>query len=242
MDDAQESTGVEMEVPQAEPDINRKVTEIEEELNEIRSEFVKNSEKLENTVSSLQDAVVEIRSAVSEIENPFNVLRLITSEKDLDALQGARGPEEGKPIPKPVEPVEGPPPEPAIEERSPEIIVEEEKAPVHLPPPLYPVAGFTILRLIWDLLDLELDEEDIMSLCSYCEYINYLPTGSSNHVAALAPMAAKARKRGASREEFMLNIYAAAAASGVEFRSDDVNEVILGVMELARENNKRKGG
>ena len=222
MDGAQEPAEVEVEAQSAEPDLGRKV------------------EDMRSMVSSLQNAVIEIRSAVSEIENPFNVLRLITSEKDLDALQGARVLKEGKGSPEPDRPEEPLTHEPELEEASQESVVEEEST--RTPLPSRSMSVLIILKWIWDLLDLGLDEKDIADLCSYCEYVGYLPRGSSDHVSALAPMAVKARKRGASREEFILNIYSAAAASGIGLRSDDMNEVVLGAMKLVRENRRGGGG
>jgi len=229
----------EEEAQPAEGGIDHKVKEIEEGLSEVRKEFGRTSEGMKSTVSSLQNAVIEIRSAVSEIENPFNVLRLITSEKDLEGLPGTRNFDERLKLPKPEENVHQRH-ETIAEEEHPEIIVEEEDS-VRIPPTSTSRAGLTLLRWIWGLIELGLDEEDIASLCRYCEYIGYLPDGSGRHVASLAPMAVKARKRGMSREELVLNIYAAASVSGVEIMPDDVNEAILDVLRLARENSRAGG-
>ena len=193
---------------------------------------------MKSTVSSLQNAVIEIRSAVSEIENPFNVLRLITSEKDLEGLPGTSVADERMKLPKPEENLHQRH-ETSAEELQ-DIIVEED--PVRIPPTSTSREGLTLLRWIWDLIELGLDEEDIASLSIYCEYIGYLPDGSARHVAALAPMAVKARNRGMSREELVLNIYAAASVSGVEIMPDDVNEAIIDVLRLARENGRAGGG
>jgi len=226
----------EEETQPAEVSIDHKVKEIEEGLSEVRKEFGQTSEDMKSTVSSLQNAVIEIRSAVSEIDNPFNVLRLITSEKDLDGLPGKMVADERRRLPKPEENIHQIH-EPSAEE---EIIVKEDS--VIVPPKSSSKAGLTLLRWIWGLIELDLDEEDIASLCRYCEYIGYLPDGSARHVAALAPMAVKARNRGTSREELVLNIYAAASVSGVEIMQDDVNEAILDVLRLARENGRAGGG
>jgi len=227
----------EEETQPTEGSINHKVKEIEAGLSEVRKEFGRTSEDMKSTVSSLQNAVIEIRSAVSEIENPFNVLRLITSEKDLEGLPGTRVADVRRNLPKLEEDVHQRH-ETIAEE---EIIVEEEDS-VIIPPTSTSRAGLTLLRWIWGLIELGLDEEDIASLCRYCEYIGYLPDGSARHVAALAPMAVKARNRGTSREELVLNIYAAASVSGVEIMQDDVNEAILDVLRLARENGRAGGG
>ena len=229
----------EEETQPTEGSINHKVKEIEEGLSEVRKEFGQTSEDMKSTVSSLQNAVIEIRSAVSEIDNPFNVLRLITSEKDLEGLPGTRIPDAGRNLPKLEEDVHQIH-EPSAEEHQ-EIIVKEEDS-VRILPTSSSKAGLTLLRWIWGLIELDLDEEDIASLCRYCEYIGYLPDGSARHVASLAPMAVKARNRGTSREELVLNIYAAASVSGVEIMQDDVNEAILDVLRLARENGRAGGG
>ena len=229
----------ETEAQPTEGGINHKVKEIEEGLSEVRKEFGRTSEDMKSTVSSLQNAVIDIRSAVSEIENPFNVLRLITSEKDLEGLPGTRAADERMRLPKPEEYIHQR--HETSAEEYPEIIVEEEDS-VRIPPTSTSRAGLTLLRWIWDLIELGLDEEDISSLSIYCEYIGYLPDGSGRHVAALAPMAVKARNRGMSREELILNIYAAASVSGVEIMPSDVNEAILDVLRLARENGRAGGG
>jgi len=230
----------EEETQPTEGNINHKVKEIEEGLSEVRKEFGRTSEDMKSTVSSLQNAVIDIRSAVSEIENPFNVLRLITSEKDLEGLPGTRVADVRRNLPKLEEDVHQRHETSAEEERQ-EIIVKEEDS-VRIPRTSISRAGLTLLKWIWNLIELDLDEDDIASLCRYCEYIGYLPDGSGRQVAALAPMAVKARKRGTSREELVLNIYAAASISGVEIMSNDVNAAIFDVLKLARKNGKAGGG
>lgn len=238
MEETQELAEAETEAQPAEVSISHKVKEIEEGLSEVRKEFGQTSEDMKSTVSSLQNAVIEIRSAVSDIENPFNVLRLITSEKDLEGLPGTRIPDERRKLPTPEDDVYQRH-ETGAEEHQ-EIIVKEEDS-VRIPPTSTSRAGLKLLRWIWGLIELDLDEEDIASLCRYCEYIGYLPDGSGRHVAALAPMAVKARERGTSREELVLNIYAAASVSGVEIMPEDVNEAILDVLRLAMENGRAGG-
>lgn len=230
MEETQELTE---EEAQPTMDIDHKVKEIEEGLSEVRREFGRTSEDMKSTVSSLQNAVIDIRSAVSEIDNPFNALRLITSEKDLEGLPGTRLVDESRKLLKPEEDVHQRH-ETSAEEESQEIMVKEEDS-VKILPKSISRAGLTLLKWIWNLIELDLDEEDIISLCRYCEYIGYLPDGSGGQVAALAPMAVKAKKRGTSREELVLNIYAAASISGVEIVSDDVNEAIFDVLRIARE-------
>ncbi|GAH02930.1 unnamed protein product, partial [marine sediment metagenome] len=115
------------ETQNTEVSISHKVKEIEEGLSDVRKEFGQTSEDMKSTVSSLQNAVIDIRSAVSEIENPFNVLRLITSEKDLEGLPGAKHIDERKNLQKPGEEVYQNH-ETSAEEEHREIIVEKKES------------------------------------------------------------------------------------------------------------------
>ncbi len=54
------------------------------EIEKIRSDVNKLPQELRTAVTDLKKSIVDIRSAVSEIENPFNLLRVISSEKDLE--------------------------------------------------------------------------------------------------------------------------------------------------------------
>jgi hypothetical protein len=62
------------------------------ELEDLKTDVDKLSTELDTAVVDLKKSVVDIRSAVSEIENPFNLLRVIQSEKDLKKLNNQRMP------------------------------------------------------------------------------------------------------------------------------------------------------
>jgi len=69
---------------------NVRVAEVERKMDDLKSDVQRISEELKNVVSELKKSIVDVRSAVSEIENPFNLLRVISSEKDLNKLSGER--------------------------------------------------------------------------------------------------------------------------------------------------------
>jgi len=95
------------------------------EVAELRSDVDKISEELKMAVGELKKSIVDIRSAVSEIENPFNLLRVISSEKDVKKLNSKRLPSGAKSLllgkPKVISPVEKPEEKPSFdEEKQPE--------------------------------------------------------------------------------------------------------------------------
>jgi len=70
-----------------------RISRLERDIEKLRSE-------VESAVENLRNAVVDIRSAVSEIENPFNLLRVITSEEDLNRLRARAAAPEAKTLQK----------------------------------------------------------------------------------------------------------------------------------------------
>lgn len=214
---------------------------IESELSELRENVRKTTSDLRGTVSSLKEAIVDIRSAISEIENPFNLLRIITSEKDVEKLEEAKGlllsPR-----------VEGVGEEASLESeiaevapsKSPRESVKKllDREGEKLEEQLRYVAstrekpGFTMLKWIWYLLDMGLEQEDVASISQYCEDLGYLSSGSGRVVANLTPVVERARLKGVSVEDLILNIFGAAAASGIELDYDDVKEVVLSAIRI----------
>ena len=63
---------------------------IEQRVEKVESEIKKISTDLSSVVSELKKSIVDVRSAVSEIENPFNLLRAVSSEKDMKNLNNER--------------------------------------------------------------------------------------------------------------------------------------------------------
>lgn len=214
-----------------------KIAKVEREMEELRSDVNTISEDLKNVVSELKKSIVDVRSAVSEIENPFNLLRIISSDKDLKRLNSERLGRTGvqtlaleKPEEKPEEKITVSPvlPElpreeaPALEEEG----REEEKALERPPPTPPPKKGLGYLDWVWSLLESDLNSGDITELARSYEFMGYLPVGSSGYVHSLAIAAEKARSKHFSKDDLMLNMYKAATISGVTAGLEDVTRLI----------------
>lgn len=197
---------------------------IKQRVEKVESEIKKISTDLSSVVSELKKSIIDVRSAVSEIENPFNLLRAISSEKDLKKLNnertklGMKTLTLGKPEEKREEEFEPPSLLPSLE--------EEEKPTERMAPQPSTKTGFGHLKWVWSLLDLGLTPKGITQLSEYCEHIGYLPPNSSEYISFLADVADKARKKGLSKEQLMMSMYEAATASGVEVKFEDMNEIV----------------
>jgi hypothetical protein len=208
---------------------------IEQRVEKVESEIKKISTDLSSVVSELKKSIIDVRSAVSEIENPFNLLRAISSEKDLKKLNSERTrlgmksltlekPEEKE------ERFEPPSLPPSLEEQEKSklssSLEEEEKPTERTAPPPSTKTGFGHLKWIWSLLDLGLTPKGITQLSEYCEHIGYLPPNSSEYISFLAHVADRARKKGLSKEQLMMSMYEVAMASGMEVQVEDMNEIV----------------
>lgn len=197
---------------------------IEQRVEKVESEIKKISTDLSSVVSELKKSIIDVRSAVSEIENPFNLLRAISSEKDLKKLNSERTRLGIKTLtleqPEEKEEEEFKPPSlpPHLEEE------EEPTERTALPPSAK--TGFGHLKWVWSLLDLGLTPKGITLLSEYCEHIGYLPPNSSEYISFLAHVADKAKKKGLNKEQLMMSMYEAATASGVEVKTEDMNEIV----------------
>jgi len=65
---------------------SNKVEKLEKEINSLKSDVKTLSDELKSVVAELKKSIVDVRSAISEIENPFNLLRAISSEEELKKL------------------------------------------------------------------------------------------------------------------------------------------------------------
>lgn len=203
------------------------------EMDELRSDVDKIAQELKTTVNELKKSIVDIRSAVSEIENPFNLLRVISSEKDLKKLNRERLPPGVKSLtlgkPKEEAPREEELKEKPEEEPSP---LEEEK-PFELqlpaetePQPRLPKTGSDYLDWVWSLLDSGLSSDDILQLAKSYEFMGYLPAKSNEYVYSLAIACERARLKGFNKGQMLLNMYKAATISGIKISLGDVKELI----------------
>jgi len=199
-----------------------RLSRVEKEVEELKQSLKKISEEFSKAVEELRKAVVEIRSAVTEIENPFNLLRVISSEEE---LQRARKLAEQAPI-SPMRPAETA----KTEEKPSEKPLEEEARRIVEAKPISFEAGFSIIKWVWALLDAGLDRDDVVNISKYCERVGYLPPNSSEYVGYVVDAMSKARLGGLNLEEFMLIIYGAAKASGLRLEMKELEEVAFGLL------------
>jgi hypothetical protein len=227
------------------PNENNKGVYAENELNKIRSDVNKLSDDLQTTVTDLKKSIVDIRSAVSEIENPFNLLRTISSEKDLKKISEERLPPGVKSLilEKPqensvasgeikeeiktndIEPQPSPEPEPQTQPKTEtkEMSETEVQLEVQSKPPK---VSSTYLDWIWGLLGSGLKASDIQQLACSCELMGYLPAQTNEFIYSLAVAAEKFRRKGLTKGHLLLNLYKAAAISKVNVGWEDMEALI----------------
>jgi hypothetical protein len=189
---------------------------LEREVDELKQGLKKATQDLSQTVDELKKAITDIRSTVSEIENPFNLLRVISSEED---LQRARRLAEAQPTTgesRAEKPPEGPE-KPLELQEAVKRIVESRPAGFE--------TGFSTIKWVWALLDAGFDRDDVLNLSKYCENVGYLPPKSSEYVGYVVDAMSKARLGGLNMEEFMLIIYGAAKASGLKLEMKELEEI-----------------
>jgi len=214
------------------------------EIEDLRSEVDKISSDLNTAVTDLKKSVVDIRSAVSEIENPFNLLRVIQSEKDLKKLNSQRLPHGvksltlGKPDKK-VPEEEKPEEKPSLleEERLLEPQLEPKPEMEETQPQLQdrlPKGASDYLDWVWSLLDSGLSSDDILQLAKSYEFLGYLPEKSSECIYSLALAAEKMKSIGFKKNHMLLSMYRAASVSGIQIGLGDLNELISMAESKAR--------
>ncbi|MEM3731036.1 MAG: hypothetical protein QW667_07890 [Candidatus Bathyarchaeia archaeon] len=206
--------------------------EEKKEIEKIKSDVDKLSQDLKTAVSELKKSIVDIRSAVSEIENPFNLLRVISSEKDLKKLNNERLPPGvksliiGKPVEETEEKAEEEPSAPSLQASSETLGIEpkEEQTTPKVEPPM--PTGTAYLDWVWSLLDLGFSPEDVKQLADSYVLLGFLPSHCSRQVYALAVAAEKAKSKGLSKGRLLLNMYKASVVSGIKIGLDDVKTLI----------------
>ena len=233
-----------------------RIGRVEKEMGDLKSNVNKISEDLKTVVMDLKKSIVEVRSAVSEIENPFNLLRVISSEKDLKKLDSERmkimpsgvkslvigKPEKEEPA-KREEPVKEELPTKEIPHLEAEEREEErEERPPKLsgaPKPSVAKTGIGYLDWVWSLLESGLDPQDIKDLTKCYEYLGYLPAESSEWIHSLANAANMARSKKLGKDYLLLTMYKAAMLSGIEIGLEDAREIIT-IAESKAERSRRE--
>ncbi|MEM2385662.1 MAG: hypothetical protein QXO67_01650 [Candidatus Bathyarchaeia archaeon] len=231
--------------PPGEESAEREKTVEKQEIEKLKFSVEKLSEELNRAVAELKRSIIDIRSAVSEIENPFNLLRVITSEKDLEKIRSEKLPpgvksliigkpegkleakieekpekEEEKALPPPTKaPTPRELPEAEGLEREPEGVKAELEKP-------RPKIGTAYLDWVWSLLDAGFAPEDIRQLSESYENLGFLPRGCSGQIYSLAVAAEKAKSRGLTRGRLLLNMYKASIISGIGMGIDDLRRLI----------------
>ncbi|MEM3798128.1 MAG: hypothetical protein QXY74_06825 [Candidatus Bathyarchaeia archaeon] len=216
-----------------------------EEIEKLKLNVEKLSEELNTAVAELKRSIIDIRSAVSEIENPFNLLRVVTSEKDLKKLNherlppGVRSLVIGKPKEKLEEKGEEEKvslstaiPTPKTEMSKVEEVKEEPKAEREteieerrLKAERFP-RGTAYLSWVWSLLDVGFTPEDVRQLSQSYEHLGFLPEGRSEQIYSLAIAAEKAKSKGLTKKELLLNMYKASILSGLSIDVEDIKRLI----------------
>jgi len=205
------------------------------ELSELRSDVDALSNDVHTAVGDLKKSIADLRSTVSEMENPFNVLRTVTNDKELEKLNAARLPPGVKSI------VLGKPEENTISEKelteispkksepAPQTEAPTKEKPAITPQaiaPSKPIKPSAYIDWIWELLDTGLTAENIHQLANLCEMTNYLPKQASEFICSLAVTAEKIRSIGYNKSHLLLFMYKAASISKTNLDSEDMAKLI----------------
>jgi len=226
-----------------------RVDKLEREIDRLKTSVQSSSDEIKQTVEDLKKAVVDIRSAVSEIENPFNLLRVITSEKDLEKLDKAQPIiEKIQVVKEKKENEEKAGEEKKVGEEKLETDLEAKKstaetleqaeeqiAEINLEEwPSNFKHGFSLIRWIYTMFDLGFDEDSLKRICQYCEYFGVIPKGSSIHISSMIDALTDAKSKGLSEEDIMLAMYMAAEALGVDVKAEKIHELAINVLKRNR--------
>ena len=240
------SSGLEMSGEQGvsdEAENENRIDKLEREIDRLKASVQSSSDEMKQTVEDLKKAVVDIRSAVSEIENPFNLLRVITSEKDLEKLDKAQPIIEKIQVVKEKKEKEEETREKKLEpdleakKSTAETLkqAEEQIAEINLEewPPNFK-HGFSLIRWIYTMFDLGFDGNILKRICQYCEYFGVIPKGSSTYISSMIDALTDAKSKGLSEEDIMLAMYMVAEALGVDVKAEKIHELAVNVLKRNR--------
>jgi len=197
-----------------------RITRLERDIEKLRSE-------VETAVENLKNAVVDIRSAVSEIENPFNLLRVITSEEDLNRLREGQSKFQ-------IQPRE--------DGEKPKVPAPEAKTLQKLVGKLDFRSSSSFIKWIYLMLDLGFDEETIKSICEYCESFNLIPEGLSPSISKMVEAIINAKHRGLMEEDIILSIYTAAESAGTKIEPSKIIDAVIQVLRRRKSERREKSG
>lgn len=260
-------TEEEQEAPTPPPTEKQEAASTGNELSQLRADVDHLSDDLQSTVTELKKSIVDIRSAVSEIENPFNLLRTISSEKDVKKLNGERMPlgvkslilgntqenftttdeaaEESKAQAIKPQPVREPEPQPSKAPQTPPKSETQKQVPQTDAPAETksqpPKTNVAYVDWIWNLLDSGLKASDIHQLAFSCELMCYMPAQTSEFIYSLAVAAEKLREKGLTKGHLLLNLYKAAAISKVNMGWEDMEALIAITEDQLKRTKPAKG-
>ncbi len=189
---------------------------------ELKTDIDELSNEIQSSVSDLKKSISNIRATVTEIENPFNVLKSISSEKEDVQNQslppGIKSISLGKPRTnddKKLEPLI-----PQIEETS----KPAQSAVVK------PIVASKYINWIWDLFDVGLAAGDIRELARLCELMGYVAPQANELIYSLAVTCEKFRSIGLGKGHLLLFLYKAAALTKSDLDPADM-ETLVAVTE-----------
>ncbi|HDM88764.1 MAG TPA: hypothetical protein ENG65_02080 [Candidatus Bathyarchaeota archaeon] len=220
-----------------------RISRLEEEINRLKADVQSSSDEMTRMVEDLKRAVIDIRSAISEIENPFNLLRVITSEKDLEKIMKAQPTIDALKIERKEKDEAS---KPGGEELPEETVKAEDTAKKRERPsdltgkidlkywsPNFK-DGFSLIRWIYALLDIGFSKDDLKRICQCCEYIGVIPRNSSLCITGMIDVITDARSRGLSEEDIIFAIYMIADALGVKIEGERLRELAIHALKRNR--------
>jgi hypothetical protein len=205
------------------------------QLNELKRDIDELSDEVQTSVVDLKKSITDIRSTVSEIENPFNVLKTISNEKDIEKLNQGRLPAGVKSIIlERKEEIANRDKEDSLklENTTPQIedTTKEKNNKIVQSPLLKPIKTSEYIGWIWELLDVGLAADNIRQFACSCELMGYLPLQANDLIYSLALTAEKFRSLGLAKGHLLLFLYKTAAMSKTNVDSDDM-ETLISVTE-----------
>jgi hypothetical protein len=200
------------------------------EITALRSDVDELSSEVQAAVGDLKKSIADIRSSVTEMENPFNLLREVSNEKEIENLKGEGLPPGVKSLLLEKQEKEENEKEATQEPETitPQIepVIKENPGKMLIPLPQKSPKASAYLDWIWDLLDAGLTAENIRQLACSCELMNYLPSKASVLIYSLATTAEKIRTLGFTKGHLLIFMFKAATMSKTNLDPEDMEAII----------------